>query len=991
MKPVLQIDIGDVFTFSFAAIKLNTLMNDEKLKIDELTRWFSSYESLYNRYVQKAEQLGVKIENVVFHNPYNLFINAYIHKDETIAKYYANHFNKHGNNYIHELEHLETSLSDKKSFDEWVTKMKPVIKASEHLTEYAASHTDIDETIANAAKSSEQISEKYKEVYNRLERRILESDIREKAEKILEMIPYLKIDMPNIIKKSVNTSDISVFDNWKNSYTEFFEDIQAAIDFAHKFNIDNTDRIFLAQNVAENFCSELSLARETALQKINEYLQFKEYVRKTIQPVEGRMLDDQQLDSIVNDDDNQLIIAGAGTGKTTTIIGKVKYLLKTNKCRHEDILLLSFTNKSASEMKERVKAETGFDMDVMTFHKLGLEILAKADNKRPTIYSTAIQDFTRKTIKSHLADARFTADLISYLLLSPAKYKTQFDFDSVNEYKEYINDNPPITLKQERVKGYCEMEIANFLYTNNIRYTYEKVYEIDTADEEYSGYHPDFYLDDYGIYIEFFAVDKNGNVPEFFSANHGGTGQSEYLSGIEWKRKTHKENNTTLIELFYADKQDNKLTERLTEKLKENNVQLTPMPEDALLKEISGNNANVISSVCDIIGTVITLAKSKGYDVQKLCEVGGPFNASLLRITIPIFEDYSRMLAESGQIDFNDMILNAADYVREGRYEHSYKYVIVDEYQDISMARYTLLNELRKKSFYKLFCVGDDWQSIYRFAGSDISYILNFEYYWGKASISKIETTYRFSSQLIEISGYFVMQNPNQVRKALKSSSSDTAFPLGLIKAYNDKYLIQFMEEKMHSLPRNATVFFIGRYSFDKDMLKDSNFHLSYNNVTGSYEVDYPPRPDLKIEFITAHKSKGLQADYVFILNNKNKGMGFPSKIQDDPLIQVLLNGCDNYPYAEERRLFYVALTRAKKKLWLLVQQDNESEFAKELIGRYGDAMRQSEWTCPLCGGRLVKRNGKNGEFIGCSNFSKIGCKYTRNIAHKGNYEKEGM
>ena len=186
-------------------------------------------------------------------------------------------------------------------------------------------------------------------------------------------------------------------------------------------------------------------------------------------------------------------------------------------------------------------------------------------------------------------------------------------------------------------------------------------------------------------------------------------------------------------------------------------------------------------------------------------------------------------------------------------------------------------------------------------------------------------------------------------------------------------------------LDRNSTVFLIGRYTFDKDMLKDSELTVKYNNIIGSYEVNYPKRSDLKIEFITAHKSKGLQADYVFILNTKRKGMGFPSRIQDDPLIQLLLDGSDVYPFSEERRLFYVAMTRAKKKLWLLIQQGNESEFASELTTTYGNQIKSAEWTCPECGGRLVKRSGRNGIFIGCSNFPKNGCRFTRPYHSEGN------
>ena len=130
--------------------------------------------------------------------------------------------------------------------------------------------------------------------------------------------------------------------------------------------------------------------------------------------------------------------------------------------------------------------------------------------------------------------------------------------------------------------------------------------------------------------------------------------------------------------------------------------------------------------------------------------------------------------------------------------------------------------------------------------------------------------------------------------------------------------------------------------------------------------------------FMTAHKSKGLQADYVFIINNKDKGMGFPSKIQDDPIVDMLLESKESYPFAEERRLFYVAMTRAKVKAFIVVVENNKSVFASELENRYKRSLNIEAFTCPNCGGKLVKRKGPYGEFYGCSNYQTNGCKFTR-------------
>ena len=197
----------------------------------------------------------------------------------------------------------------------------------------------------------------------------------------------------------------------------------------------------------------------------------------------------------------------------------------------------------------------------------------------------------------------------------------------------------------------------------------------------------------------------------------------------------------------------------------------------------------------------------------------------------------------------------------------------------------------------------------------------------------------------------------------------------------SEKTAIQYMLERLDDLPQKATVFFLGRYNFDAEMLKENeNLDIRYDNVNSETIVTYNKRRDLNMKFMTAHRSKGLQADYVFILNNKESKMGFPSKIQDASIMDLLLEKAEIYPYAEERRLFYVALTRAKTKAYLITQEKHESIFAKELMDKYERALRMENYTCPLCGGKLVKRSGTYGEFFGCSNYGKTGCKYKRKI-----------
>ena len=227
------------------------------------------------------------------------------------------------------------------------------------------------------------------------------------------------------------------------------------------------------------------------------------------------------------------------------------------------------------------------------------------------------------------------------------------------------------------------------------------------------------------------------------------------------------------------------------------------------------------------------------------------------------------------------------------------------------------------------------------------------------------------------------MRNPKQYRKNINAKISED-FAIKFINGYTENKSIDFLEEKLKQFDKDSTVYFLGRYSFDIDTLKNNNnFALKFNVQDNTIDITYYKRKDLKIKFLTVHKSKGLQADYVIILNNKNYGMGFPSKINDLPLIKLLLaSGLDEYPFAEERRLFYVALTRSKKQTLLLTVENNKSIFANELESDYkylmetNTELKRNIYKCPKCGGRLVLRSGQYGKFMGCSNYPD--CKYTK-------------
>lgn len=707
--------------------------------------------------------------------------------------------------------------------------------------------------------------------------------------------------------------------------------------------------------------------------------------------IEGRALDNQQRECIITDEVNNLVVAGAGSGKTTTIVGKVKYLMDRYAYQPSELLVLSFTNASAAEMASRIHLETGKEIDVMTFHKLGKEIIAQVEDRQPSICDDKmLPHFINQEFNRLCSDPAYLDLLSTYFLSYFKQYQSPFEFSSDGDYLEYLSDNFIITLNGEMVKSFEEMEIANFLYINQVRYQYEKRYQYDVATRSHSQYKPDFYLPEYDIYIEHFGIDRNGNVPSFFKSQYGKSAKEVYNEGIRWKRNLHNYKGTTLIETYSYEMSDGVLLRNLRDKLEDQGVELSPISKDKLWRLLKEKAQVDFRAFTGLISTFINHMKANNFSIESVRNINlrrhtgylQRRNDYFLRIVEPLLAGYADKLRRDAEIDFNDMINMATDYVANDRIKTLYKYILVDEYQDISAPRYNLIKAIRDKNKAKLFCVGDDWQSIYRFAGSDINFFTRFEGYFGYTARSYIETTYRFPHSIIELSSKFILKNPGQIRKTLKSprDNQDRAYEIIYgTQATLDKEL----KTRLNTLPQRSTVLLLGRYNMDLENFLANDLTQKYNHHNKVTTVTYNQRRDLDIKFRTAHGAKGLEADYVFILNNEKGKYGFPSNIEDDPVLNLVLQEEEKFPYAEERRLFYVALTRVKKFVYLLVNKDNKSVFIREIEKEYTAdndpiANKQPE-PCPLCKtGHLVRRKGKYGFFYGCSRYPR--CKFTRNI-----------
>ena len=511
--------------------------------------------------------------------------------------------------------------------------------------------------------------------------------------------------------------------------------------------------------------------------------------------INGKSLDEEQRRAILCDPGSNRTIAGAGAGKTLTICGKVKWLLDRCNVQKDEILLLSYSKASADDLARKVEGIcTG--LTVKTFHAFGLEILNRTHGGRLTVesqFKSYIKKFFEKELFSlpDLVDSIFRFfSFYLYANKDGIRYATEgekfedlktSDYRTLKERLGSLNENPRKleTLRQEFVKSYEELVIANFLYINKIDYEYERPYEIDLGTPDKRQYLPDFYLPDYDIYLEHYGVNKNWRTPQYTREE-----ERKYLEGIEWKRATHAKYGTVCIETYSYEFHDGQIFDRLKQRLENHGVEFKPMTQEEIMNAMHDIYAGQdFSSLINLISTFVSLYKSKyrdedGFDALRrqtfISDYEKDRTLAFLDICQKIYHSYFETMRAEHKIDFDDMILQAADAL-DAMTDYRYKYVIIDEFQDISQSRTNLLKAIIAHGDSKLFAVGDDWQAIYRFAGSDLNVFLHFDRYFRDVKLNYITSTHRNSMELQTIVEPFITANPEQYVKHIRSEKHETS------------------------------------------------------------------------------------------------------------------------------------------------------------------------------------------------------------------------
>lgn len=721
------------------------------------------------------------------------------------------------------------------------------------------------------------------------------------------------------------------------------------------------------------------------------------YIKSTIEKykylfdtIEKYPLTNEQKRAIVTDEDRNLLIAAAGSGKTSTLIGKAIFLIEKGLAKPDEILLLSFNKDAQLEIQKRldllIDSET-YQVSPMarTFHSYGYEVVSNAEGKKPALSDAASSPSGMITLITQLINdlcsqsTDFSTSWFRFTSLYLRPYTEAHRFRTYGEYNDYLRQladdvrearveygelAPTFlfeTIDGKLVKSIEEARICTWLFINGIHYEYEEPYQVNTADHVFRQYYPDFYYPEVGLYHEHFALDKSGNPPSFFR---------DYLDGVAWKRALHEENGTHLIETTSAEVYDDTIFEKLESRLKSYGVKFNRLSIPEI--EAALDATETIAEYTQLFTTFLKHFKANDADIDKLKKKAQSFRdpgrcTAFLNIFEEVYQAYQKQLTQKKQIDFEDQINKACGYLENKIVQHGFKYILVDEFQDISQDRKRMLLAMLDQSPYiKLFAVGDDWQSIYRFGGADIDIMTNFQEHFGATSLNYLTQTFRSYQGIVNVAAEFVQKNPRQIKKVITAQTDIDGKNLVRIEDYSDdieesdlihNLLSGFSEIAQKNYTR-LSIFLLGRYRRNEPPLLNKYKHQF---------------KQLDIEFKTIHQSKGLEADYIILLAANDGFTGFPCGILDDPLLNLVIPKPEEFPHSEERRLMYVALTRAKRCAYIHTRRNFTSIFVSELASYRrvsSPKSLESDIVCPACNeGRMVRRKSKHGIFYGCSKF----------------------
>ncbi len=692
-------------------------------------------------------------------------------------------------------------------------------------------------------------------------------------------------------------------------------------------------------------------------------------------------LNDGQQEAVISEDARILVLAGAGSGKTKTLLQKLIYLIEKKEISPSSILAITFTKNTTNEMIDRliISADTTGQYETMLFDKQ----LSKADKDKERIYNQKkykwIDGLTIRTFHSFCYgilrsygvnefdnkfriignEKRDEEDELSknvapetvfevvhkllieqcedtIFLLQLKRYILDYIIDKIHLKKNDKNIIPKdgkyfTTLDGTKVRSKSEQFIADWFYRHSIKYEYEPLLNI----KDFS-FRPDFYIPEANLYIEHVS-DKSYSTKDK---------EEQFVKG-----------NLLLVKTFESMTRDSALFNHTLDKIVKNRLPANYLKTVSLTykEEFNGYHEDVKDFVAQIM-RITDMIKVENIDLKLVLENARKDQHERVRnfyeLAIPIVQKYIHYCTDKSYLDFNDLISRTTSLFQNhediaNKYKSKYQYILVDEFQDVNNLQVELIKLLLKEQT-QLFCVGDDWQSIYGFRGSNVSYIVDFESHFANSKVIKLSLNYRSTQNIVGASNEVIKHNKFKVEKEIFSSKR-SEHKIVIYSGNSEDENIQFCFNKVQELLEegltNDDILFLYRRS---KMYSPFFYRFKNENV--------------KVQAKTIHGAKGLEAKVVFIIGLTQGNGGFPDIWLEDRIFQVIKKANHDLLMEEERRLFYVAITRAKDKLFLITEKGNESSFLKEIPEIFTvktsipiKSVVEKVITCPKCFSQLEK------------------------------------
>jgi len=709
---------------------------------------------------------------------------------------------------------------------------------------------------------------------------------------------------------------------------------------------------------------------------------------------------ERQKEAITTEDLRVLVLAGAGSGKTKTLLQRIQYLIDKKEVRPSEILGITFTRAAANEMTDRLiisadnsgqyeavvndvqlpKYETTkirrsyiskhkwiSGLTIRTFHSLCYYILRtyganEFDNKfrilldsknetdeefinatAPEIASEVMQKVLIEKCKSNA----YLLDIKRYILdyYVDKRHLKDETREKINFYSKDFT-----TLDGTKVSSKSEQYIADWLYRHSIKYQYEPSFK----GEKFT-FKPDFFIPAANLYIEHIS-DKSYPMTDKLS---------EFSrAGVHWVQTYDSITKDSSLFNYELDR----IFAGLLPKNYHEKVVLN------FTEELKGYMGYVKDYIIQVL-RVMDMIKAEGLSVEVIRNNSSNDQhervRSFFNLALPLIEDYRSYCVDKSYLDFNDLISTTISLCKNNpdileMLQSTYKYILVDEFQDVNNLQVDLLNLILTPGSH-LFCVGDDWQSIYGFRGSNVNYIIEFQKHFPGSKVIKLDTNYRSTANIVDASNEVIKFNKFKVEKeifALKKSSAKICVFAGSSIEDNARFAVQEVS-KLYA---------------DGFSLDDILFLYRRTKMVEQYREEFRNN-GIKLKGRTIHGAKGLEARIVFIIGLTEGAGGFPDIWLMDRIYQTIKKSDVNLLMEEERRLFYVALTRAKDKVYLLTEKGIESRFLNEIPAELIDKKScefkplvskleicsccnnqlESVFSfCPFCGTKISVQNNKD-------------------------------